>query len=94
MSEQETLLVFPTDFPIKIMGERHQSPNGDDDFVRSMIELVRRHAPDFRPETVEMRASSGGRYLSVTCVVRATSKEQIDNLYREITAHPWVKMAL
>ena len=88
MSEQETLLVFPTDFPIKIMGERR------DDFVQTMVDLVRRHAPDFRPETVEMRASSSGIYLSVTCVVRATSKAQLDALYREITAHPWVKMAL
>jgi hypothetical protein len=88
MSEQETLLVFPTDFPIKIMGERR------DDFVQTMVDLVRRHAPDFRPETVEMRASSSGNYLSVTCVVRATSKAQLDALYREITAHPWVKMAL
>ncbi|HQT00229.1 MAG: hypothetical protein B7Y26_06010 [Hydrogenophilales bacterium 16-64-46] len=88
MSEQDTLLVFPTDFPIKIMGERR------DDFAHTMVELVRRHAPDFQPETVEMRASSSGNYLSVTCVVRATSKAQLDALYREITAHPWVKMAL
>lgn len=88
MSEPETLLQFPTDFPIKIMGERR------DDFAQTMVEVVLRHAPDFRPESVEMRASSSGNYLSVTCVVRATSKDQLDNLYREITAHPWVKMAL
>ncbi|MCA1925242.1 MAG: DUF493 domain-containing protein [Thiobacillus sp.] len=88
MSEQDTLLVFPTDFPIKIMGERR------DDFVHTMVELVCRHAPDFRPETVEMRASSSGNYLSVTCVVRATSKAQLDALYRELSAHPWVKMTL
>lgn len=88
MSQEETLLRFPTDFPIKIMGERR------DDFVHIMVELVQRHAPDFRAETVEMRASSSGNYLSVTCVIRATSKTQLDALYREITAHPWVKMAL
>ena len=88
MSEQDTLLVFPTNFPIKIMGERRE------DFVHTMVELVRRHAPDFLPETVEIRASSSGNYLSVTCVVRATSRAQLDALYREITAHPWVKMAL
>jgi putative lipoic acid-binding regulatory protein len=87
MSE-ETLLEFPTDFPIKIMGERR------DDFAQAMVELVLRHAPDFRPETVEMRASSKGNFLSVTCTVRATSKAQLDALYRDITAHPWVKMAL
>ncbi len=88
MSEEEPLLTFPTDFPIKIMGERR------DDFVQTMVELVLRHVPDFRAETVEMRASKSGNYLSVTCVVRATSKAQLDALYREITAHPWVKMAL
>jgi len=88
MSEEDTLLQFPTDFPIKIMGQRR------DDFAQAMVELVLRHAPDFKAETVEMRVSSSGNYLSVTCVVRATSKAQLDALYREITAHPWVKMAL
>ena len=88
MSDEETLFQFPTDFPIKIMGERR------DDFAQTMVELVLRHAPDFRSETVEMRASRNGNYLSLTCVVRATSKAQLDALYREITAHPWVKMAL
>ncbi len=87
MSE-DTLLEFPVDFPIKIMGERR------DDFAQTMVELVLRHAPDFSPETVEMRASRNGTYLSVTVVVRATSKAQLDALYRDITAHPWVKMAL
>jgi hypothetical protein len=88
VSEEETLLKFPTDFPIKIMGDRR------DDFAQTMVELVLRHAPDFRPETVELRSSSSGNYLSVTCVVRATSKAQLDALYREVTAHPWVKMVL
>jgi len=88
MSEPDTLLTFPADFPIKIMGERR------DEFAQAMVDLVLRHAPDFRPETVEMRVSRSGNYLSVTCVVRATSKAQLDALYREITAHPWVKMAL
>lgn len=88
MSEEETLLKFPTDFPVKIMGDRR------DDFTQTMVELVTRHAPDFKAETVEMRTSSSGNYLSVTCVIRATSKAQLDALYREITSHPWVKMAL
>jgi hypothetical protein len=88
MSGDETLLTFPTDFPIKIMGERR------DDFAQAMVDLVLRHAPDFKAETVEMRASRNGNYLSLTVVVRATSKAQLDALYREITAHPWVKMAL
>ena len=89
MSENDaTLLTFPTDFPIKIMGENREG------FAEAMIELVQGHAPDFKAETLEMRASSSGKYLSLTCTIRATSKAQLDALYREITAHPWVSMAL
>ena len=84
----ETLLEFPCDFPLKIMGERR------DDFVQRMVEVVQRHAADFAAETVEMRASRGGRYLAVTCTIRATSKAQLDALYRELSAHPWVKVVL
>lgn len=84
----ETLLEFPCDFPLKIMGERR------DDFVQTMVAVVQRHAADFAAETVEMRASRGGRYLAVTCTIRATSKAQLDALYRELSAHPWVKVVL
>ena len=87
-ANQETLLEFPCEFPIKIMGERR------DDFAQTMVDIVLSHAPDFIAESVEMRASSGGKYLSITCTIRATSKPQLDNLYRELTAHPMVKVAL
>lgn len=88
MAEQETLLEFPCDFPLKIMGA---SSTG---FAEAIVEVVRRHAPDFDAATVEMRASSGGKYVSLTCTVNATSKQQLDNLYRELTAHPLVKVVL
>lgn len=84
----DTLLEFPCDFPVKIMGKTQ------DGFAEAMVEIVIRHAPDFDAATVEMRASKGGNYLSLTCTVRATSKEQLDALYREITGHPMVSMAL
>lgn len=87
MSE-DTLLEFPCDFPIKIMGSR------TDDFARTMVEIVLRHAPDFAAERVQMRASSSGNYLSVTCTIRATSKPQLDALYRELSGHPLVKVVL
>ena len=83
-----TLLDFPTDFPVKIMGEARA------DFVQTIVELVQRHAPDFNADTVETRTSSNGKYLSITCTIRATSKAQLDALYQEITSHPWVNMAL
>lgn len=85
---EETLLEFPCDFPIKVMGTR------TDDFAQTVVEIVLRHAPDFAAESVEMRVSSSGTYLSVTCTVRATSKAQLDGLYRELTGHPLVRMVL
>ena len=87
MSE-DTLLAFPCDFPVKIMGRR------TDDFAQRMVAIVLRHAPDFAAERVEMRASSSGSYLSVTCTIRATSKPQLDALYRELSGHPLVKVVL
>jgi putative lipoic acid-binding regulatory protein len=56
--------------------------------------IVRKHAPDFDAATVEMRPSRQGKYLSVTCTVRATSREQLDALYQELCDHPSVVMVL
>lgn len=63
-------------------------------FAQTVAEIVTRHAPDFNPATVEMRPSRQGRYLSVTCVLRATSREQLDALYQELCDHPSVVMVL
>ena len=81
-------LAFPCDFPIKVMGRKQQG------FAQEVMDVVRRHAPDFDPKTVEMRPSRQGRYLSVTCVVRATSREQLDALYQDLCDHPGVVMVL
>ncbi|HEX5125166.1 MAG TPA: DUF493 domain-containing protein [Rhodocyclaceae bacterium] len=83
-----TLLEFPCNFPIKIMGKR------EDDFAQTILAIVLRHAPDFDAAQMEMRPSSKGNYLALTCTVRATSKPQLDGLYRELSAHPMVKMVL
>ena len=87
-TESESALKFPTSFPIKIMGRRA------DGFAQTILEVVLKHAPDFEPSTLEMRASREGNYLSVTATINATSREQLDNLYRELTAHPMVTMVL
>lgn len=84
----ETLLEFPCDFPVKIMGATREG------FAQGIVEVVLRHAPDFDAASVELRPSKAGNYLSLTCTVRATSKAQLDALYRELTAHPWVKVVL
>jgi uncharacterized protein len=87
-SESESALKFPTSFPIKIMGRRA------DGFAQAMLDVVLKHAPDFDPSTLEMRASREGNYLSVTATINATSRDQLDNLYRELTAHPMVTMVI
>ena len=83
-----TALAFPCDFPIKVMGRK--APG----FAQTVMDIVLRHAPDFEPSTIEMRPSRQGKYLSVTCVVRATSREQLAALYRELCDHPAVVMVL
>ncbi|WP_319242411.1 DUF493 domain-containing protein [uncultured Propionivibrio sp.] len=88
LPEKETLLEFPCAFPLKIMGL------AGDALAQAVLEIVRRHAPDFDGATMEMRASSGGKYVSLTCTIRATSKPQLDALYRELTSHPLVKVVL
>ncbi len=88
MAAEETLIEYPCDFPIKIMGKT--TPG----FAQTIVELVRRHAPDFEAAGVEMRTSKQSKYLSVTCTVRATSREQLDTLYKELCDHPLVVMVL
>ena len=83
-----SLLAFPCDFPIKVMGRKQPG------FAQAVTEIVVKHAPDFDPATVAMRPSRKGRYLSVTCIVRATSREQLDALYQELCDHPSVVMVL
>ena len=85
---EESLLKFPTEFPIKVMGRTQ------DGFAQAVVAVVRRHAPDFDPATLEMRSSRAGKYLSVTATIHATSRAQLDDLYRDLTSHPMVTMVL
>ncbi len=84
----ESLLQFPCEFPIKIMGA------GRPDFRARVVELVRRHAADLDEARVRVRDSRTGRYQSVTVVVNARSRAQLDALYRELSGHPGVSMVL
>ena len=86
--EPESLLAFPCDFPIKVMGETQPG------FAQAVLDVVLRHAPDFDASTMEMRNSRLGKYLSLTVTIRAHSRLQLDDLYRELCDHPMVKMVL
>jgi putative lipoic acid-binding regulatory protein len=87
-SETPSLLTFPCVFPMKVMGRR------EDGFAQTVAEIVLRHAADFHPQTIEMRASKNGRYLSLTVTINATSRAQLDALYSELSKHPMVMMVL
>ena len=84
----ESPLTFPTRFPVKVMGKRVEN------FAQAIVDVVKAHAPDFDVTTLELRASREGNYLSVTATINATSREQLDNLYRALTSHPLVKVVL
>ena len=89
MSEEKiSLIEFPCDFPLKIMGASVEH------FAQTIAEVVVKHAPDFDMATMEMRPSSSGKYVGLTCTVRAVSQEQLDNLYLELTSHPLVSVVL
>jgi putative lipoic acid-binding regulatory protein len=84
----DTLIEFPCDFPLKVMGAAR------DGFAQAVADVVLKHAPDFDAATMEMRPSKAGNYLSLTCTIRAVSQPQLDALYRELTSHPLVKIVL
>jgi hypothetical protein len=83
-----SLIEYPCDFPIKVMGA---STSG---FAESMAELVQKFDPSFNPATIEIRPSKAGNYISLTLTIRATSRVQLDSIYLALTSHPMVKVAL
>jgi putative lipoic acid-binding regulatory protein len=87
-SRQDSLIEYPSKFPIKVMGAKV------DGFVHAVTELARQFDPSFDASTIELRDSRAGNYLGVTITVTATSREQLDNLYRALSSHPMVKVVL
>ena len=85
---EQSLIEYPSDFPIKVMGKQ------DPTLAQVITEVVLQLDPDFDPSTVEMRPSKGGNYIGLTFVVRATSREQLDGLYRALHGHPMVSIVL
>ncbi len=87
-SGAETLLEFPCDFPLKIMGLAQGN------LAQEVLAVIHKFAPDYDGKGMEMRASSSGKYVSLTCTVNAQSKAQLDEIYRALTSHPLVKVVL
>jgi uncharacterized protein len=85
---KDSLIEYPSVFPIKVMGAMV------DGFAQAMAQVALRFDPDFDVSTMELRPSKGGNFLGVTLLITATSREQLDDLYRALTSHPMVKIVL
>jgi uncharacterized protein len=85
---EESLIEYPSAFPIKVMGARV------DGFVEAIVAVAKQFDPRFDPSTVEQRPSRAGNYLGLTITITATSREQLDELYRTLSTHPMVKLVL
>ena len=85
---QDSIIQFPCDFPVKAMGLTSDTLHG------TVMDIVRKHAPETDDAALKTRPSSNGKYISVTVTIRATSQEQLDAIYMDLTACEHVLMAL
>jgi len=85
---EQSLIEYPSAFPIKVMGANVEG------FAEAIVDVALRFDPAFDPATVERRPSRAGHYLGLTLTITATSREQLDELYRTLSSHPMVKVVL
>ncbi len=85
---EQSLITYPSAFPIKVMGLQVAG------YVQAMVAIARSFDPAFDDASIEQRPSKGGKYLGLTLTVTATSREQLDELYRTLSTHPMVKVVL
>ena len=88
IAPEQSLIKYPSQFPIKVMGARAEG------LVHAVTQIARNFDPAFDAATIELRESKGGKYLGVTITITATSREQLDELYRTLSTHPMVKVVL
>lgn len=85
---EQSLIEYPSAFPIKVMGAHV------DGFVEAMVAVAFEFDPAFDARSVEIRPSKGGNYVGLTLTITATSREQLDGMYRRLSSHPMVKVVL
>ena len=85
---EESLIEYPSRFPIKVMGAHVEG------FIEAITIVAQQFDPGFDAATIEQRPSKGGNYLGLTITITATSREQLDELYRTLSTHPMVKVVL
>ena len=87
-SGQESLIKYPSRFPVKVMGAKVEG------FVEAITSIAMQFDPTFDAASIELRDSKAGNYLGITIIINATSREQLDELYRTLSTHPMVKVVL
>ncbi len=87
-TEKESLLEFPCDFDIKVMGESKEN------FSESIIKIIRKYDENFNATKIEMKGSSNGKYISLTCNIYATSQKQLDRIYVDLSKSPMTNFVL
>ena len=85
---EKSLIEYPSRFPIKVMGAKVEG------FVHAVTQVAKQFDPTFDASTIELRDSKAGNYLGITITITATSREQLDELYRTLSTHPMVKVVL
>lgn len=85
---EQSLIEYPSAFPIKVMGANVEG------FAEAIVAVALQFDPGYDVATLERRPSSGGNYLGLTITITATSREQLDELYRTLSTHPMVKVVL
>ena len=86
--QEDSCFKFPCEFPIKAMGKT------GDELEVAVLEIINRHVDDLPEGAVKFNSSKGGKYTSITVTINAQSKEQLDAIYSELTAHELVLYAL
>lgn len=87
-ARKDSLIEYPSLFPIKVMGLKVEG------LVQAITHVAHQFDPQFDASTIALRESKGGKYIGVTITVTATSREQLDELYRTLSTHPMVKVVL
>lgn len=80
--------VFPCDFTIKVFG------NASDQLAPIVLQLIQKHIPGLTRDAIQTRTSENGKYFALTIHLVAESREQLDAIYRDLSASPDVLMAL
>jgi uncharacterized protein len=86
--QRDSLIEYPSAFPIKVIGANVEG------FVDAVARVAKAFDSGFDETTIEQRPSKADNYLGLTLTITATSREQLDEIYRTLSTHPMVKVVL